>query len=194
MSDLKFNISLYDNAMSSFIDKVVDGFINLDPFFSQIPKIVSSHSGPIRNVRIPESLDQKLTPIEIRLELKGEVIKNTQFEDFTMFLVRFADERNSSIARLFFEKMEKVATAVGNTVQAEGKPFSWDYVNIMLEKMYIEFDEEGQPKLPSLVMHPNLYEKVKEIKPTKEQEKTRAEIIERKRSEYNAQKRTRRLS
>jgi hypothetical protein len=64
----------------------------------------------------------------------------------------------------------------------------------MLEKMYIEFDEEGQPKLPSLVMHPNLYEKVKEIKPTKEQEKTRAEIIERKRSEYNAQKRTRRLS
>jgi hypothetical protein len=180
--------------MSSFIDKVVDGFINLDPFFSQIPKIVSSHSGPIRNVRIPESLDQKLTPIEIRLELKGEVIKNTQFEDFTMFLVRFADERNSSIARLFFEKMEKVATAVGNTVQAEGKPFSWDYVNIMLEKMYIEFDEEGQPKLPSLVMHPNLYEKVKEIKPTKEQEKTRAEIIERKRSEYNAQKRTRRLS
>lgn len=194
MAEIKFDIYAYDQAMMNFFEQVMEGFLSEDPFLGKIPRSSSSHSGPIRNVRGPSPLDQKSCPIEITTSLKVEGIRQTNFEEFTVFLYEFAHSHQESLGRQFFQGLEEITTATGNTVNAAGNPFSWEYFNTLIEMMPIEFDENDQPKLPTMIANPKALEKIKGIKATPEQEVRFSEIIERKRVEFHAQARTRRLS
>ena len=55
------------------------------------------------------------------------------------------------------------------------------------------FDEEGNHNY-RLYMHPDVYQKLAENPPTPEQNQAMEELLEIKREEFYAQKRTRRLS
>ena len=180
--------------MNYLVGQVMDGFISLDPLLGQLPRSTSIHHGPIRNVRGATPLDQSSMEVEISAGLTTDAVRNTDIEEHTAFLAHLAEANISSIAPQFFKGLEEVTNATGNAVDAGGKPFSWDYYNDVIEKMPLEFADDGKPHLPTLVMHPNLFEKIKEIEPTPEQLARRSRILERKRAEFNAQKRTRRLS
>jgi len=194
MPEIRFDIPAYDLAMNQFVGQVMDGFIALDPLLGQIPRTLSSHHGPIRNVRGPVPLDQESIRVEISTELIADAIRHTNTEEHTTFLTKLAESNIASLTPQFFKGLEEITNATGNVVDVKGRPFSWDYFNDMLEKILIGFDEEGKPMMPTLVMPPELYEQVKGIEPTPEQKARTSAIIARKRAEFNAQKRTRRLS
>jgi len=90
--------------------------------------------------------------------------------------------------------MNELADAVGNTIDAGGQPFSVDMVLDGMEKMHIDFDANGEPIIPALLVNPQLYEKIKDIEFTLEQEQRRVSILARKKAAHDAKKRTRRLS
>lgn len=172
----------------------MDGFVSLDPLFGQMPRLTSTHQGPVRNVRGTTPLDQASMQIEIGAELTTDAIRHTNIEEHTAFLTRLAEANIASLAPQVFKGIEEITNATGNVVNAGGKPFSWDHFNDVIEKMSLEFDDDGNPLLPTMVVHPNQFEKIKSIEPTPEQLSRKSEIIERKRAEFYAQKRTRRLS
>jgi len=63
-----------------------------------------------------------------------------------------------------------------------------------LERIDIMFDREGKPMLPTLVMHPSMAEHVRSLPPiTPEQQRAMDDLIERKRTEFNARRRYRKL-
>ena len=64
----------------------------------------------------------------------------------------------------------------------------------MLERMEIEFDEHGEPILPTMIGPPAIAVKIEDNPITPEQEQRKAEILARKKTEFYAKKRTRRLS
>jgi hypothetical protein len=194
MAKLRFLIPVYEKAMLRFIDQVVKGFFSADPLFGPMPWRSTEHAGPVRNVRGPSPLDQTMPVIEAESSVSIDTVRNTEIEDHTRFLYELATSSIRAFAPEFFKGLGEVTDAVGMSLDAEGKPFSFDMLNDMLEKLHIEFDEEGEPILPALVMHPMMAEQIRNMKPTPEQEKRHAEIIERKRAEYYAKKRTRRLS
>lgn len=90
--------------------------------------------------------------------------------------------------------MDEITNATGNVVRADGQPISWDLISDMLEKMPLDFDEQGNPLMPTMYASPEGAAQAREMTPTPEQQLRRSEIIERKRAEFYAQKRTRRLS
>jgi hypothetical protein len=194
MAKLRFLIPVYEKTMLRFIDQVVKGFFLADPLFGPTRWRPTEHAGPIRNVRGPSPLDQTMPVIEAESLVSMDSFRNTEIGNYTQFLYDLATSSIQAFAPEFFKGLGEVTGAVGTSLDAEGRPFSFDMLNDMLEKLHIEFDEEGEPILPTLVMHPMMAERIKNMKPTPKQEKRHAEIIKRKRAEYYAKKRTRRLS
>jgi hypothetical protein len=194
MPKLRFLMPIYEKAMLQFVDRVMQGFFSLDPLLGQIPRRSTEHTGPSRNVRSPVPLDQIMPVIEGRSSVSMDTIRNTIVEDYTRFLYELADSSIRAFVPEFLKSVREVTDTVGTSLDAKGEPFSFDMLNDALELISVEFDQEGKPILPSLVMHPNMAERVSNMKPTPEQEKRFAGIIEKKRAEYYAKKRTRRLS
>lgn len=194
MAELRFLIPAYDKAMLRFIERVVMGFLSVDPLFGAMPWKSTEHRGPVRNVRGPSPLDQTMRSVEAESSISADAIRNTSIEDYTCFLYDLATSSIRTLAPGFFKGLAEITDAAGTSVDGRGQPFSFDMLNDVLEKLYIEFDEEGKPILPTLLMHPMMAERIKNMRLTPEQERRQAEIIERKKAEYYAKKRTRRLS
>ena len=57
--------------------------------------------------------------------------------------------------KLSYEVMRKAAQEVGNVTNSSGGSFSIDALLKVLEKMHIDFDEEGQPSGLTFVANPN---------------------------------------
>jgi hypothetical protein len=148
----------------------------------------------MRNVRSPTPLDQELFRVETTAELAGDAIRYTNIEAYTMFLYQLAESQIAGVAPQFYKTIAEVTTAVGNVVDCGGKPFSWDYFLDGIEKIQIDFDDNGNPIFPTVVVGDNLFERIKHLEPTHEHEERLSEILERKRAEFYDQKRTRRLS
>ena len=180
--------------MVSFIGHVINGFLSLDPLFGSMPWKTTEHSGPIRNVRGPSPLDQSMPEIRSMATMDTDSIRNTDIENFARFLYDLARSNIKAFAPEFFKGLSEIIDAAGTTTYAGGQPFSFDMLNDTLEKMQLEFDEDGEPVFPTLITHPLVYEQIKQMKPTPEQEQRLSEIIARKKAEHDAKKRTRRLS
>ena len=76
-------------------------------------------------------------------------------------LNRTTEELREQQSKLVFERMNEVTQKTGNTVDAKGQPLSHDLLLQTLEKMEIDFDGEGQPLMPTLVVSPTQYEEFK---------------------------------
>lgn len=194
MTELRFLVPAYEEATLRFVGRVVRGFFSVDPLFSQVRWHSTMHAGPVRNVRGPSPIDQMMPAIESVSSIHADSIRKTDITSYTSFLYELAVSQIRAFAPQFFKGLREVMDAVGTSVDAEGQPFSFDLFNDMLEKFHMEFDEEGEPILPTLITHPEMAERITGMTPTPEQERRRAEIIKRKREEHYAKKRTRRLS
>jgi hypothetical protein len=80
-------------------------------------------------------------------------------------------------------------------LDAGGQPFSFELLYEMLEKLEFSLDENDEIVMPSLLMHPDQVEKIRELPPpTPEQQRKLEELKQRKREEALARRRSRRLS
>jgi hypothetical protein len=89
-----------------------------------------------------------------------------------------------------FEHISEICDATGNVLKRPDQSI-WDSILEMLATIEIAFDEDGNPSLPSVVMHPDMAAKIGDP-PEGFEEKSR-EIIARRRDEWLARRRTRRL-
>jgi hypothetical protein len=192
---LTFEIPIYEKAMKRFIWEIINGFFTIHPLFGKMPRRISEHRGPVRNVRGSDPLDQTINTIEGESSLSIETIRDTDFEDYTSFLTGFADSMIEAFSKDFYRDLGQAIDANGMMFDAQGEPFSHDMLNDMLDRLDIEFDEQGKPRMPTIITgDPKMAEKIRGTEPTPEQTRRRAKIIREKKVEYNAKKRTRQLS
>ncbi|MDP9314046.1 MAG: hypothetical protein M3R24_24735 [Chloroflexota bacterium] len=194
MSKLKLHTPTYDDALYKLINEVNRGLLSLDPILGAMPLRPTIHGGTIRNVRSPKIVDHSMEAHQYTISIDFDVIRNTDVEKLTIILYEFAEESKRRIIPAILSGISEVTDAVGNTIDAQGRPFSFDLLNEMLEKIHLEFDEQGNPLLPTMMVNPNTYEKIKDVTPTPEQAQRFREIITAKKEEHDAKKRTRRLS
>lgn len=191
---IELSISSYDEAFFGFINKVIDGFLSVDSMLGNFPVEVTRHSGSIRNIRGPQAMDHPMTPTEHSLILKVDTIRQFDIEDFIKSLMGLTEKMVDSAGKNFVQVIQDVTSSVGNTIDAQGQTLSYDMYIDALEKIQIEFDDAGNFERPVFYAGSGAYEKLKNIVPTPEQIKREEEVIDRKRKEFNAKKRTRRLS
>lgn len=173
---------------------------------TEIVKAIAFASSPIldRIQKIPATeLPREGAPVEAAygayapvavenvLTERIETILSTDIDSWLAMLDEQGEKAAEQIEKQFFEFMARVTADAGQVIDAKGKPLSHDLINDMLEKLQIDFDDDGKPELPTLVATPKTVEKLGE--PTAEQLKRRDEIIERKRREFIARRRVRKL-
>ena len=138
---VRFRIPPYDNASNKFLELVVYGFIDTDPLLSQIHQRSVKHAGPIRNVRGEEPLDQDISPIQGETLIKTKAIRETNFDEITMFFYDIAQNLQAGLSKGFFKNLNEITNATGQVIDFKGKPFSPDRFLDMLEKFPIDFDD-----------------------------------------------------
>ena len=74
-------------------------------------------------------------------------------------IVQKLDDAAQEIAKqhmqLLFTTVTESSNRVGTTFDAGGRPFHMSMFLDALEGMQVDFDDDGRPKLPTIVMHPD---------------------------------------
>ena len=98
---------------------------------------------------------------------------------------------------MFFQKLDESTRESGNALDAGGRPFGPAILLETLDKIWIDFDENGRPEMPTMVLHPDLFNSIKDRLPEWESDpdfiKKRREIIERKKEEWRDRESHRKL-
>jgi hypothetical protein len=159
--------------------------------FVEVPGTVGSR------LRDRQGMDVVLEPGETTTEVTADLdaVRDGDYEKLHTELDQAADSMAEQLVGFFVQSMNKVTEGTGNVVDAGGKPLSFNVIYEMLEKVEFSVDESDELVMPSLLMHPDQYEKVKDLPPpTPEQQRMLDELKERKREEALARRRRRRLS
>jgi hypothetical protein len=194
MAKLRLDIPTYDAAEHYFIQSVVEGIVATDDLLKSIPVHKTIHGGPTRLVTQQTIVDQPMSKVSSNFVFDLEVMRNSDIEKYIEILYDFGESAKAVRGKFIFEQFNKASDELGNTVDAQGEILTFDHIIKLYEKVGIDFDEDGKPNLPKLVMNPETMKKFENIVPTPEQAQRYNEMIERKRSEHFAKKRNRRLS
>ena len=112
-------------------------------------------------------------------------------------LEKMAEDFSGQHSKMLFERMKQSTAKTGNVVDAGGQAINPNLLLQMLEKIEIDFREDGQPRLPTLVISPEHYERLKEkmLEWEKNEHYKRRfdELIERKRQEWRDRESHRKL-
>lgn len=185
-------IPAYDLALQSLMSSIIDGMIEVDPVLGQIHSRTTGHAGPTRNVPGSYPVDHELTHVEAVFELHVDHIRTADVDAFVTAICEVAEKYEESLGTAFFETMKDVTSAVGNAINAEGKPFTWDLFLDGLERMEIVFDKNGH-QLTQVIVNPETGRILQSVEITLEQDRRYQEIMKRKKDEWDAQQRSRRL-
>jgi hypothetical protein len=179
--------------MSEFYDAVVWGVARLDPFIGSIQSARTIHPGPTRNVPGPNPVDHPLAHFAQETEFRADVVRESNLEEFTTILYRLAEGCQEQIGRSVFSRIRDITSATGNVSTVEDLP-SVETILENLEKYDFDFDDEGQPIMPEFVGSPQTLRHIASLVPEMDQDPRFEEMMLRKITEHDAQKRTRRLS
>lgn len=131
------------------------------------------------------------------LRVSTDDIIKLGFKAFIKGLNKTAQELKGQQSEMVFKKFSEVTTKTGNIVDAGGQPISPDLIFKTLEKMQLDFDENEKPLMPTMVVSPQQYEKMKEKivewEKDPEYQKQFEHLMRRKRKEWHDRESNRKL-
>ncbi len=95
--------------------------------------------------------------------------------------------------KLILSRLDEICEKSGQTYDAKGKPFSYDLLLDTLETIEFDFDEDGNPKLPTFLVGSVMHSKIQNLEVTPKEEERLNEIIEKKRHEWRSRESNRKL-
>jgi hypothetical protein len=118
-------------------------------------------------------------------------------EDIIAKIDAAAEEMESQMARHFFGEISKSVEEVGNAIDAKGKPFTAEMYLEALEKVQLDFYEDGTPHELTLVCSPKMAPRMKaelqRLHTDPELARRYNELIEQKRDEWRERENSRKL-
>jgi hypothetical protein len=182
----------YDRATREFFSEAVDAVARAsDPILGQIQhekvEVIAKSMSTMETGEVVQR-EPLLSSASVSFSVPDAIEGN--FSDVVAAIADTAEQFLSSMMPNIFEHISEICDATGNVVSGKDRPI-WDAMVEVLETIAISFDDEGNPSLPSIVMHPDTAAKLGD--PPEGYEETVNEIIARRRDEWLAGRRTRRL-
>ena len=185
-----FELPEYQRAFLKFTREAIDGLSRAkDPVLGRMRKGRPERNYVGRN-SMPQGQVHEAVPMPVRSEFSltaSEILEGNP----TVLggkLDEMAEGYVASLMPQVFEAIGAATEAAGTNVNAGGKPFSADLFIELLEKMEVDFDDSGQIQL-QIVIGPD----TKIPTPSEEDQRRIDEVIERKRQEFLAKRRSRQL-
>lgn len=192
MSKISVALAGYDYAMTRLLREIKAGLDKTDPILGEIQRVPVTHDGTTRQVSAPKIVDTIMKDFSAVVTIERKAFRQTDVEKFVEFAWNLSDSLSSQATKYLFETVSLTTEGAGNVVNAEGKNL-WDAQIEMLERTYLRFDENGNHNA-KFYAHPDTFKKLSANPPTAEQQERWNQVLNAKREEYYAKKRTRRLS
>jgi hypothetical protein len=114
-----------------------------------------------------ERPDGSLDSSEYRLIEAEFIINDSEVPYLTPLQIaekidRVAEEMAKNQAHHLLQTIHEAAIAVGNIVDSGGQPLTKELFLKVVDRIMMEFDRAGNPQYPSIVMHPDLWESIKD--------------------------------
>ena len=192
-----FSSPEYTYAVVKFVHEGVGRLMEAkDEVWAMIPKAEPSETVPITQNTLPSGDLVQNNPVEMEVQFifTYEDIRLCNVDELAVQMDSAADKNLSVVMPHFFDILSRASQAAGTNTECGGKPFSFEVYLASLEKLEIQFDENGNPEWPKLIVGPEMGEYIGKLPPpTLEQQKQLGDLIERKRREFNARRRNRNL-
>lgn len=192
-----FDLPEYDGAFTVFVYRAVNELMKeKDPFLGALKTVQMPQVPTIRNTLASgEVVENKpimsASPFEVDLR---EAVEG-HFDGLLSSIDEVAEETLKQIMPVIFEYIGRLTQAAGTSYDAKGQPLSHDIMLDAFETMEIEFDREGKPEMPTWVVNPEMAKAIRALPPaTRAQEQRFKDIVSKKRQEYDARQRHRKLS
>lgn len=143
-----------------------------------------------------EEEETEFKEISASHKLPSEMILYSSIDEILNAFVPVAQEMASSQSKMLFDTIHEVTQKTGNVVDATGAKLSHDKLLEVLEKIQIDFDANGNPKMPTMAIHPSMEQRINELNndpAAKEYERRQKELIEKKRIEWREREANRTL-
>jgi hypothetical protein len=164
----------------------------------EVPRnIIKEGRNPVI-LRPDSSRDEtKLQTASIETIFKRDEIPHLTVQERMARMDDAAREMAGQISTHAFATINEAVDKVGNVVDGRGKPLSPEVVLEVLEKIQMDFDNDGNPKELTVVIPPALTERAKEtmekLKQDPELGRRYQEIIDKKRMEWRDRETARKL-
>lgn len=192
MSHISLALTEYDSAMTCLLREAKAGFEKTDPILSEVQRLPVAHYGRTRQVSAPKIVDTSMQDFSADVTIHADAFRKTDVDKFVEFVWSLCESLMSQATMYLFETVSLTTEAVGNVVDGGGKNI-WDAQIEMMEKTKMHFDENGNHNC-KFYMHPDTFKKLSANPPTAEQQERWQKLLNAKKDEYYAKKRTRRLS
>lgn len=132
-------------------DKIWEGFYSASPILRKIG-FRAQREGKTSSFQTEQG---KIEQIDFQkagagIEYRPKFAEGMTPDEFVKLHRDPAREMGGKIVGGLYEKLDKITQETGNVVNTGGKPLTHDLFLDLIEKMHIEFDEKGEPRMPSL--------------------------------------------
>lgn len=130
----------------------------------------------------------------IEISLKFKEIENSSPEEILKKIDKAGAELTAQKTKTMFDKIGNVAKSVGNEFSLKGQKFNLEHFFKAMEKIYIDFDKNENPILPTFVGPTNFdFDVLKKLESDDEAKQKYEEIIRIKKDEWRARENSRKL-
>lgn len=192
-----FGLPEYDVALKRFIHVTLNQLMRAkNPVLGMIRTERRENVTTTQNT-MPSGAVVRAEPLltEMRFAVNHADVIETNVDGFIAAIDSAADDGLSKLMPQIYDRIGALSDAAGTASHAGGKPISHELVLQQYEKMDIDFDDSGNPILPIMVGSPEMVEAYRGLgEASPEIEERFQQIIRRKREEFNARRRSRKLS
>jgi len=192
-----FALPEYERAQFEFFNAAVQSLMRTkDPIYAQIRTGDSSEAIPVTQNTMPSGAMVQNQPliIESRVEFQWDDLRECNLSALAEQVDRIADERIAIVMRHFFDTFARTCDAAGTGTDLAGAPLTFESYFMSFSKIELQFDKDGNPIMPQLVVHPETAKILAAVPPwTPEQQAKWDDMIETKWKEFFAKRRHRKL-
>lgn len=196
LMDRLFDLPEYERAGREFFGEAMEALMQSKSSVFGMIRTEKVDSLPRNRVALASDQVVETAPItmESGFTLSRSATIAGDFDDLLAALDTAAESGLASLMPQFFANLGEICDAAGQTVDAGGRPLDHDLLLEAIEGVEITFDDEGNAQMPTLVVHPEMADKIAALPPpTPEQDQRFAEMMQRKKEEFFARRRTRQL-
>ena len=143
-----------------------------------------------------ETDDIEFREFSAESEIPSDTILYSGLDKIFECFIPVADAMANDQERMLFEIMHQVTQETGNVVDGGGQPLSHEKILELLETIQIDFDTDGNPRMPTIFISPTVAPRMKELADApsaREFEEKQKKIIEKKRVEWREREANRTL-
>lgn len=129
-----------------------------------VPRRIQHEGRKTRIIREDGSVwESDMKKIQTQIKINLQDVKNMKPKDIIEKIDEMAMQAASQQSKIAYEEIEKAVREVGNALDLKGEKFKVDHFFQMLEKLWIDFDKEGKPLLPTIVAGEKAYKVLSEV-------------------------------